>query len=117
MARLLTLVMMITLLVANGSAAAGAVCRHQDARAHAIARVSHDAKISAAALTEEAAADVGSKKGAIGGTAALSLPAYILPRATSAPVPRAGEPMQRAEGESPPLASRSIRPLLEPPAA
>ena len=117
MARLMTLLMMITLVVANGSAAAGAVCRHQDARAHAIARASQDAKVSAAALTEETAADVGSKKGAVGGTAALSLPAYILPRATLTPAPRASEPIARAEGESPPLTSRSIRPLLEPPVA
>jgi hypothetical protein len=117
MARLITLLMMITLVVANGSAAAGAVCRHRDARAHAIARQSQDAKVAAVALTEEAAADVASKKGALGSNASPSLPAYILPCAALAPAPHAVEPMPRPQLESTPLPSRSIRPLLEPPVA
>lgn len=117
MMRLMTLLMMISLVVANGSAAAGAVCRHQDARAHALARLSHDAKISTAALTEETAADVDSKKGALGGNASLSLPAYILPRVTPTPAPRASDPVGVPDCEATPLVSRAIPPLLEPPAA
>jgi hypothetical protein len=117
MARLVTLLMMITLVVANGSAAAGAMCRHRDAQAHAIARQSHDAKVAAVALAEEAAAAAASKKGALGSNVSLSLPAYILPIAAIAPAPRSVEPMRRPQLESPPLPSRSIRPLLEPPAA
>jgi hypothetical protein len=117
MARLVTLLMMIALVVANGSAAAGAMCRHRDARAHAIALQSQDAKIAAVALTEEAAAAVASKKGALGSNAALSLPAYILPGAALTAVLRAVEPMPRPQVESTPLPSRSIRPLLEPPVA
>jgi hypothetical protein len=115
MARLLTLLMMITLGVANGSAAAGAMCLHRDARAHAVARQSRDAKIAAVALTEEAAAAAVSKKGALGSSASLSLPAYVLPGAALAPAPHAAEPMQGPQMDSPPLSSRSIRPLLEPP--
>jgi hypothetical protein len=117
MARLLKLLMIITLVVANGSAAAGAICRHRDARAHAIARQSHDAKVAAVALTEEAAAAAASKKGALGSNASLSLPAYTLPCAALIPAPRAVEPMRRPQAESAPLSSRSIRPLLEPPVA
>jgi hypothetical protein len=117
MTRLVTFLMMITLVVANGSAAAGAVCRHRDARAHAIARQSQDAKVAAVALTEDAAADVASKKGALGSDASLSLPAYMLPVATLTPAPRAVEPMQRPQMKSTPLPSRSILPLLEPPVA
>jgi hypothetical protein len=117
MARLVTLLMMIALVVANGSAAAGAMCLHRDARAHAMARQSQDAKVAAGALTEEAAAAVASKKGALGGSASLSLPAYIVPAAALAPAPHAVEPMRRPQVEPTPLASRSIRPLLEPPVA
>ncbi|HYJ51885.1 MAG TPA: hypothetical protein VEW04_01825 [Allosphingosinicella sp.] len=109
--------MIITLVVANGSAVAGAVCRHRDAREHAIARQSQDATVRTAALTEEAAAAVASKKGALGSVASLSLPAYILPSASLAPVPHPAEPMRGPERESTPLPSRSIRPLLEPPVA
>ena len=116
MARLLTLLMMITLVVANGSAAAGAICRHRDAQAHAIARQSHDAKIAATALTEEAAAALHAKKGALGG-AAVSLPAYIVPSAAPTPAPNAAEPMRSARTEPVRLPDRAIPPLLEPPAA
>jgi hypothetical protein len=117
MARLLTLLLMITLVVANGSAAAEAMCRHRDARAHAMARQSQDAKVAAVALTEEAAAAAASKKGALGSNVSLSLPSCILPCAALAFAPRAAEPMRRPQLESAPLTSRSIRPLLEPPAA
>jgi hypothetical protein len=117
MIRLMTLLMMITLVVANGSAAAGAICRHRDARAHAIARQDQNAKVAAAALMEEAAAAVVSKKGALESNASVSLPAYILPGAALAPAPRAVEPMRRPQEETTPLSSRSIRPLLEPPVA
>jgi hypothetical protein len=117
MARLLTLLMMIALLVANGSAAADAMCRHRDAREHAIARQSQDAKVAAAALTEEAAAAVGSKSGTLGGNASVSLPAYILPSAALTPAPLAAEPLPRPQVQVPPPAGRSVRPLLEPPVA
>src|ERR1044072_4584174 len=109
--------MIITLVVANGSAVAGAVCRHRDAREHAIARQSQDAKVAAVALTEEAAAAVASKKGALGGNAALSLPAYVLPAAALSPVPQAVEPLRGPQAEPAPLWRRSVRPLLEPPGA
>ena len=117
MARLLTLLMMIMLVAANGSAVAGAMCRHRDAREHAIARHSQDAKVAAAALNEEAAAAAASKKGALGGNVSLSLPAYIVPAAALTPAPREAEPVRSRGLDSPPLSSRSIRPLLEPPVA
>lgn len=117
MARLLTLLMMITLVVANGSAAAGAMCRHRDAREHAIARQSQDAKVAAAALGEEAAASAVSKKGALGSNIAPSLPAYVLPSAALDLAPARAEQMRGPQAEPAPLPSRSIRPLLEPPVA
>lgn len=117
MARLLTLLMIITLVVANGSAVAGAVCRHRDAREHAIARQSQDAKVAAAALTEEAAAAVASKKGALGSSVSLSLPPGILPAAALPCAPAAVEPMCGSPRQAATLSGRSIRPLLEPPVA
>ena len=100
MTRLVTLLMMFTLVVANGSAAAGAMCQHRDARAHAMARQSQDAKVAAVALTEEAAAAAASKKGALGSSASVSLPAFILPSAALTPAPHAVEPMRRPQLES-----------------
>jgi hypothetical protein len=117
MARLMKLLMIVTLVVANGSAAAGAICHHRDAREHASARLSQNAKVAAAALTEEAAAAAASKNGDVGGSSSLSLPAHILPRASFAPVPDSVEPMHKWHMDSAPLANRSIRPLLEPPVA
>ena len=117
MTRLVTLLMMIALVVANGSAAATAMCHHRDARAHAIARQSQDAKVAAVALTEETAAAAASKKGALGSNVSLSLPAYIVPEAALAPAPDAARPMPRPQGEPARLSGRSIRPLLEPPVA
>jgi hypothetical protein len=117
MARFVTLLMIVALVVANGSAAAGAVCRHRDAREHAIARQSQDAKVATVALSEEAAAAAASKKGALGSNASLSLPAYVLPATALSPVPHAVAPMRGPQAESAPLSSRSIRPLLEPPVA
>ena len=117
MAPLMKLLMIVTLVLANGSAAAGAICHHRDARDHANARVSQNAKVAAVALTEEAAAAAASKNGALGSNASLSLPAYILPGASHAPAPDAAEPIRKWQMESTPLPSRSIRPLLEPPVA
>ena len=115
MARLLTLLMMLTLVVANGSAAADAMCRHRDAREHAIARQSQDAKVAAVALSEEAAAAVGSKSGTLGGSASVSLPAYMLPSPALTPAPLAAEPLPSPQRRAASLSGRSIRPLLEPP--
>lgn len=117
MTRLLTLLMMMVLVAANGSAVAGAMCHHRDAREHSIARQSRDAKVSAAALTEEAAAAVASKNGMMGSNAALALPAYILPDATIPLAPGDAEPLQRRQVDPKPLSSRTIPPLLEPPVA
>ena len=117
MARLLTLLMIIVLVAANGSAVAGAMCHHRDAREHEIARQSRDTKASAAALTEEAAAAVASKNGTMGSNAALALPAYILPDATVPPAPRDAEALPSRQMDPRPLSSRTISPLLEPPVA
>ena len=117
MARLLTLLMMIMLVAANGSAVAGAICHHRDAREHAIARQSQDAKVSAAALTEEAAAAVASKKGAMGSNASLALPAYILPDATIPPAPGDAGPCEGDRSMPGRCRADPIRPLLEPPVA
>ena len=117
MARLLTLLMIIMLVAANGSAVAGELCRHRDAREHAMARQSQDAKVAAVALSEEAAAAAAAKKGALGSSTSLALPAYIVPDAALTPAPHAAEPMRSPQADSAPLPSRSIRPLLEPPLA
>ena len=114
--RLLTLLMMFVLVVANGPAVAAAICEHHDARAHQAAAVSSDSGIAADALDEESAAKAASLEGAFGDAAGTLLAGCLLPDELCVP-PRTVEGMARHLAQPVPLASQSLTPLLEPPLA
>jgi len=117
MGRFLTLMMIVILLLTHGSSVAAAICRHQSAGEHIAARQSHDAKISVAALSEETAGSVASKKGAPADGGSVSWPADMLP------APKFGAPFRLTEAvELQPAGAKvligtSVLPLLEPPTA
>jgi hypothetical protein len=114
--RLLALSLILTLVVGHGSSVAAAICRHQDAHEHALARQSSDAGVAAVPLAEEAAA-ASSKKAGQSPSSAIHWPADLLP-ATLPVVPlRTVEPVRLRPASQIPLASSSVPPLLEPPTA
>ena len=117
MRRLLTLLLVFTLVIANGSAFAGAVCRHQSLAEHVAARMSNDVQISGAALNEEAAASVASKKAALADAGAITWVGHL------ARAPQLTIPFDLASSVDPeaglirPLLGRTLQPLLHPPSA
>ena len=117
MTRLLRLFMIFALVVTQGSAMAQAVCRHESAKAHMLARESSDARVAAVSLREEAAAAASSKKAAQSADASAHWPAQMLPAEADAPPPRAIEPVRLRPAPAATLASTTIPPLLKPPSA
>lgn len=109
-----TLLMIVALVVGNASAAAEAICRHQSPLDHAAARQSDDRKIAAVALTEDAAASVIAKKGAVPSASASILADLLPPAALAIPLGLA-EPLRRRFGDGPELKGASLAPLLQPP--
>lgn len=116
MVRLLTLLMIFALAVTNGAAVTAAMCQHGNSLAHAAALESGKRTVSQEAVGEEAAAKAISKKASFT-DAAASVTGYILPANPLAfpmrVLDRPTKPVVDAAG----LASRSLRPLLEPPLA
>ena len=117
MRRFLTLFLVFTLVVANGSAVAGAICRHGSLADHVAARISNDSRISGVALSEEAADSVASKKGALASAGAIAwvadlsrVPQVTVPFGFVPPVHPETAPVR-------PLVGRSLTPLLQPPSA
>jgi len=117
MGRLISWLMIFTLVIGNGSFAAAAICQHRSAADHIVARQSHDPGIAAQALTEETAAEVKSKKGSASTAPSLSLPAMMMPSDAfefQAPIAEVlGQPI--AQDTAPP--GTSPAPLLRPPLA
>jgi hypothetical protein len=117
MRRFLTLILVFTLVVANGPAVAGAICRHGSLADHVAARISSDSRISGAALSEEAADSVASKKGALANAAAIAWVADL------SHGPQLKVPFGFTHNVAPemapakPLVGRSLTPLLQPPSA
>lgn len=115
--RLLTLFMMATLMLVNGTALAAAMCVHQDAAAHASALGAEDADEAAVAQMEDAAGSAAAKRGTLADAGSMMLPAFVLPPVSDefrAPV-REAPPAGYADDAS--ALSRNVAPLLEPPAA
>lgn len=117
MRRFLTLLLVFTLVIANGPAVAGAICRHGSLADHVAARISNDSRISGVALGEEAADSVASKKGALANAGAIAWvadlsrgPQLTAPLGLTNPVDPEMPPVR-------PLAGRSLTPLLQPPSA
>ena len=117
MTRFLTIFMILALVIAHGSSVAAAVCHHQNAHEHALARASRDAKVAAVPLAEEAAAAVDSKKGSSSAAASIHSPVEMLPAAMPAVPFRAAERIRLRPADQAALASASVRPLLQPPSA
>lgn len=116
MTRLLAILMIVTLLIGHSSSVAAAICKHQDAHEHALARESRDATVAAIPLAEEAAA-AHSKKTSQSSSNAIHWPTDLLPATLPAVPFRMAEPPRFPPAGQAPLASASIRPLLEPPPA
>ena len=109
--------LVFTLVFANGSAFAGAVCRHQSLAEHVAAKMSNDVRISGAALDEEAADSVASKKAALTYAGALVWVGHLA-RGPELVIPfGAVTPIDPFMGVVTPLLGRSLPPLLKPPSA
>jgi hypothetical protein len=109
--------MVFTLVIANGSSIASAICRHDSLADHIAARKSDDARISGVAFSEEAADSVASKKGALASAGAVAWIAD-LPPGTRLKIPLdLTRPVDPVMALVKPLVGRSVAPLLEPPSA
>jgi hypothetical protein len=113
---LLKLMMVLAIVVGNGSSVAAAICQHRNASEHALARASRDAKVAAAALTEETAASVNAKKGSPGNSNSTAPSDMLAPASLMIP-PRSLEPLRLRARDAPILAGTSLPPLLRPPLA
>lgn len=109
--------MIVTLIAGNASSTVAAICRHQSVRAHAMALQSHDKKIAAVALTEETAASVSAKKGAVSHGGSVPILAHLLPPAALSLPLQLAEPARRQFPDGPVLNGTLVRPLLQPPLA
>jgi hypothetical protein len=117
MRRFLTLFLVFTLVLANGPAVAGAICRHGSLAEHVAARTSEDARVSGIALSEEAADSVASKKGALASAGAIVWVAD-LSRGPQVTAPfNIGLSIDPEMAPVRPLIGRSLAPLLQPPSA
>ena len=117
MVRLLNVLLMLVIVIANGPAVAAAICQHQDARAHAAAVLSADAEVSAEALNEEAAARSISVDGALGDAAGTLLAGYMLPPEPALSLPGSVGSTIGSMPDDRGSVGRSVPPLLEPPLA
>jgi len=115
--RVLTLFMMATLMLVNGTALAAAMCVHEDAAAHAAALHSVDSGDAAVAHMEDAAGSAASKRGTLVDAGALMLPAFVLAPASSDLRVPVREVLPAAPRDDPSALSRTVAPLLHPPAA
>lgn len=115
--RYLTLLIIGVLMLVHGSAIGAAVCRHGNANAHVAARQSHDPTIALAALQEDDADAVTSKKAAGSNVISIVWLADLLPfRAPISPVEF--QPKVRLDSvQVQTLVGMSVSPLLRPPAA
>ena len=117
MRRFLTLLLAFTLVFANGSAFAGAICRHGSLADHNAARTSSDVRISGGALTEEATASVASKKGAVADSGTIVWIGHLA-RGPQLTIPfDVADSVYPEMGLARPLLGRTLQPLLKPPSA
>jgi len=117
MARLLTLLTILAMVLGQGSAMANAVCRHQNAREHVLARQSRDAAVAAVSQREDAAADAASKKASRSADGNSQWPAQLLPPAIEPAPALAAESPQYRTAHYAALPSATVQPLLKPPSA
>ena len=109
--------MIVVMLFAHSSSVAASICRHQDAHEHALARESADASIAAVTLAEDAAVAAKGKKASQSSNSNIQSPTDLLPASLPLLPSRAIDRPKLRPADQAALASASIRPLLEPPAA
>ena len=114
---MLALLMIVVLVIGHGGSYAAAICHHQDAQEHAWARQSQDGAVAARAFSEETAASVASKEGAGFSVSPAAWAADMLPNQGLVAPDRTLEPIRTPIVDQTRLASRSVLPQLEPPAA
>lgn len=119
MRRFLGILIVFGLLAGQGFSVAAAICQHHSAREHALALQSHDKRIAAVALTEESAASVTAKKGALTGTGASFAPvlADLLPAPSLLVRSSDRSPPSHSPTDARELVGISPNPLLRPPLA
>src|SRR5689334_1695109 len=115
--RILTALLLVILVMTEGSSLAQQVCRHASAEAHAIARNSRDRSTAAAAIAEESAAAAAAKKTALLDAEGFAWAADMLPPLALAPPQQIAQPIRRRVADAPAPPGRSERPLLQPPSA
>ena len=115
--RVLTALLLVILVMTEGSSLAQQVCRHASPEAHAIARNSHDRSTAAAAIAEETAAAAAAKKTALLDAEGFAWAADMLPPLALAPPQQIAEPIRVRLADLPAPPGRSVRPLLQPPSA
>lgn len=115
MPRWLTLLLIMTIALANGTAASAALCRHGSAHEHAAALMSSNASmVSEAAAEDSAAAAV--KAATLADAATLALGVYIAPEPLEPPFLSAAKAPAARPENSVMRAGRGPPPLLQPPA-
>ncbi|QAY75945.1 hypothetical protein [Sphingosinicella sp. BN140058] len=115
MPRLLTLLMIITLVIGHGMSYAAAVCRHHNVQDHILAHRSRDSAVAGAAKAEEDSAKLAAKKAQRTGTNMAAWAADMLPRGSYAPPLRVAGAVPSGLGHEARLIGTSITPLLRPP--
>src|SRR6185437_304127 len=76
---LFTLLMLVALVLGQGTSLATSICRHASVHDHAVARQSSDSRKAAVAFAEETAAAAASKKGSTSSTSSAPALAALLP--------------------------------------
>lgn len=117
MVRLLSLFMIFALVVTQGSSMAAAVCRHQNAQEHVLARQSGDRSVAAVSLREDAAAAAASKKAPGSDHGSGHWPAEMLPPESSEPRLPIVERLALWPAPHRALSSTVLAPPLQPPSA
>ena len=116
MRRLLTCLLMAALLLGQSFAVSAAMCRHGSVREHALARESTNKIIAAAAVSEETAASVLEKMGALSRMGALDFTIAYLPSAFGfADQSELTQPLRWPMLAYSALEGETSKPLLRPP--
>jgi hypothetical protein len=113
----LTLLMLVALVMGQGTSLANSICRHASVQAHVAALQSADSRKAASALAEESAGEAASKKGSTSNGASASVLAALLPPTPAAATMFPREKMAPRQTDRPRLVGISLKPPLPPPVA
>ena len=114
---LFTLLMLVALVLTQGTSLAASICRHASAEAHHAALHSADSRKAAAAFAEDTADAAASKKGSPSNSSSAPALAALLPPSPAAAALFPRERMVPRATDRPRLVGISLRPPLPPPLA